>query len=814
MPAAGALGGAGDAQRPPGIGAQMAIGEFWPTISENDIQSVADEHRAAESRFSSYGDTLKRKMSTSPDLLQGQSGIARVERLTEMRNHAYDVADHLGSKAVTAESYRSTVVGLKMDLTRIGDAAQTAWETARQTKTTFLVAPFKAEAATAFSTALGDIAAAPPPLPMPGKEDAPGTGTQAEPASNEAEKDAQREGSSEEVAGEGASDPVGNAEDGTTSPDRVNDQGTPEEVVNGPGELGATDAADALNGQRPVDAVQQPGVAPVTSPVTQPTMPTMSSPQVGNVGSGVGSGMGGIRPPQMPSGLSALSGSPLKDAATAPASSMSEALSSNPLSSNPLTSSPLSSAASSFQSGLASGMGASGAVPATPSPALEKFAAQHPSVTPVAAPGQQAPVVPAQGAGAAAAPSASTPVGGGGGAVPPAASGGGGGLAPYVPPGGGGGPGPPPSAGTMPASAQPAAPAGATPQHGGGGAGAPLVAGSGGAGAGAALTDSEPSADLLLARRILDGLVRGTEVREDLLNGGFVQWAVSVVQLPSGPSVSIASSMGGGAYVPPGVFIPNSAHLAVFDELLPLNWATRFMGVEQPTSLLAAHAETLSEHVAGARRSALVTTELGIPRPVGWPDFESIRAVDILHSPGEAPSVGGGYVHRLMTVDRPAWAKVQTVLQQGLGLQAAGAITEAVLAAAAQTPSPLAGMDGQESRLVEQYDVDHVLEPLRNRTAVDWDAHYRNVIERHNSAVLHPSMAGAVLDADDSEVSRASQQVYVHFYRAGLMVELLRCWRVQPPSLPDLVYCAKIGGFGHVVDAVLAPRPQTAGTAS
>ncbi len=802
MPATGSLGGAGDIQRPPGIGAQMAIGEFWPSISENDIQGVADEHRDAETRFSAYGDTLKRKMSTSPDLLQGQAGTARVERLTEMRNHAYDVADHLGSKAVTAESYKSTVVGLKLDLTRIGDAAQQAWETAQNTKTPFSGATFKAEAATAFSTALGDIAAAPPPLPMPGKEEAPGAGTESEPASNEAEKDAQREGSSEEVPDDATSEPVGNAEDGTTSPDRVNDQGTPENVANGAGDLG-TDTADALNGQRPVEAVE-PGITPVTSPVTQPTMPTMSSPQVGNVGSGVGSGMGGLRPPQMPSGLSSLGGSPLKDAATAPASSMSDALSSN----------PLSSAAGSFQSGLASGMGASGAVPATPSPALEKFAAQHPSVTTVAAPGQQAPVVPAQGAAAAAAPSAPAPVGGGGGAVPPVASGGGGGLAPYVPPGGGGGPLPPPGAGTVPASAQPAAPVGPSSHQGGGGAGAPLVAGSGGAGTGAALTDSEPSADLLLARRVLDGLVRGTEVREDLLNGGFVQWAVSVVQLPSGPSVSIASSVGGGAYVPPGVFIPNSAHLAVFDELLPLNWATRFMGVEQPTSLLAAHAEELSEHVAGARRSALVTTELGVARPVGWPDFESIRAVEILHSPGEAPSVGGGYVHRLMTVDRPAWAKVQTILQQGLGLQAAGAITEAVLAAAAQTPSPLAGMDGQESRLIEQYDVDHVLEPLRSRTAVDWDAHYRNVIERHNSAVLHPSMAGAVLDADDSEVSRASQQVYVHFYRAGLVIELLRCWRVQPPSLPDLVYCAKIGGFGHVVDAVLAPRPKTAGTPS
>lgn len=800
MPATGSLGGAGDIQRPSGIGAQMAIGEFWPSISENDIQSVADEHRDAETRFSAYGDTLKRKMSTSPDLLQGQAGTARVERLTEMRNHAYDVADHLGSKAVTAESYKSTVLGLKLSLTQIGDAAQQAWETAQKTKTPFSAATFKEEAATAFSTALGDIAAAPPPLPIPGEDSRKGEDATA--ANHETPKD-EKKAEGTDDPGAKANEPLAN--DGKKVEGDLSDAPTVTELsqTDQPKTEGALPADNPL--------ADQP---PVSTPLSGVGLPTTGMPTTGSAasstGTGVGSGMGSMRPPQVPSGLSALSGNPLKDAATAPASSMSEALSSNPVSSN-----PLSSAASSFQSGLASGMGASGAVSATPSPALEKFAAQHPSVTPVASPGQQAPVVPAQGAGAAApsAPSGPAPVGGGGGMVPPVAAGGGGGLAPYVPPGGGGGPVPPPGAGTVPASAQPATPVGPTTQQGGG-AGAPLVAGSGGAGAGAALTDSEPSADLLLARRVLDGLVRGTEVREDLLNGGFVQWAVSVVQLPSGPSVSIASSVGGGAYVPPGVFIPNSAHLAVFDELLPLNWATRFMGVEQPTALLAAHAEELSEHVAGARRSALVTTELGIARPVGWPDFESVRAVEILHTPGEAPSMGGGYVHRLMTVDRPAWAKVQAVLQQGLGLQAAGAITEAVLAAAAQTPSALAGMDGQESRLVEQYDVDHVLEPLRSRTAVDWDAHYRNVIERHNSAVLHPSMAGGVLDADDSEVSRASQQVYVHFYRAGLMIELLRCWRVQPPSLPDLVYCAKIAGFGHVVDAVLAPRPQTAGTPS
>lgn len=187
MPATGSLGGAGDIQRPSGIGAQMAIGEFWPSISENDIQSVADEHRDAETRFSAYGDTLKRKMSTSPDLLQGQAGTARVERLTEMRNHAYDVADHLGSKAVTAESYKSTVLGLKLSLTQIGDAAQQAWETAQKTKTPFSAATFKEEAATAFSTALGDIAAAPPPLPIPGEDSRKGEDATA--ANHETPKD-------------------------------------------------------------------------------------------------------------------------------------------------------------------------------------------------------------------------------------------------------------------------------------------------------------------------------------------------------------------------------------------------------------------------------------------------------------------------------------------------------------------------------------------------------------------------------------------------------------------------------------------------
>jgi len=165
-----AVGGAGDIQRPPGAAAEMAIGEYWPDISETSIQDVAEEQRAAATRFSTYGETLHQKVTNSPDLLEGQSGIARVQRLKKMRNHAYDASDQLESTAVTAESYKSTVVGLKMDLARIGDAAQEAWESAQKSKAAFSVAPYKAEAATVFSTALGDIATAPPPLPGPGED--------------------------------------------------------------------------------------------------------------------------------------------------------------------------------------------------------------------------------------------------------------------------------------------------------------------------------------------------------------------------------------------------------------------------------------------------------------------------------------------------------------------------------------------------------------------------------------------------------------------------------------------------------------------
>ncbi|BAN29105.1 MULTISPECIES: hypothetical protein [Mycobacterium] len=774
-------GGAGDIQRPPGVAAAMAIGEFWPSISENDIQRVVDEHRAAEQRLSDYGDTLKRKRSESPNLLQGQAGDARVERLTEMMNHAYAVADHLGSKAVTGESYKSTVVGLKTDLTRIGDAAQKAWEAAQTAKTPFSVAPYKTEAATAQSVALGDIAATPPPTPMPG-EDSPRDGTQAGPTTteNESAVDEPREKADRDLGS--AADTVSDAK-GAGDEHLQGDQArVADEVVEVDHTATGNEFADA---PAPVAGEVERPVTPLASPVTSPT----AIPQMGNAGSGVGSGMGGVgsvRPPQMPTGLNPLSGSSLKDAATAPASSMSEALSSNP---------NLSSAASSFQSGLASGMGASGAV--SPTPSLEKFAGPHPSSAAASPGGGQVPVVPAQGGGAPtpapAAPGAPAPAGGGGMAPVPPGGGGGGGLMPYVPPGGGGG-APAPSAATLPTSAQPPGTS-APPQQSAGGP--PVVASSSGSGAAAgavAAGEPLPSAELVLARRILDGLVRGTEVRKELLNGGWVEWAVSVLALPTGQVVAIASTVGDGAYVPPGVVIPASATLAVYDHALPIDWAHRFVGVRAAAKLLAAHAEELAR-VTDVRPRALVSSELGVQQPREWVgEFEAVRDADIRRSPGEAPTAGGGYRHRLEAVAPDIWAKTQLVLGEAMWRRVAEAVAQTVLDEAKAVEADRPPMTPP---LVDPYDRREVVERLGAGQPVDWDAHHKHVAER---GVLHPD---GVLDADESDVSEAQRGFYRHFYRSALIVEMLGCWRDQPVSLPDVAYCGWAAGFGHAVDGAL-----------
>ena len=83
------------------------------------------------------------------------------------------------------------------------------------------------------------------------------------------------------------------------------------------------------------------------------------------------------------------------------------------------------------------------------------------------------------------------------------------------------------------------------------------------------LPERDPNPDLAVARRVLTGLILGAAAAPDPV---VVDWAVSVLNTSMGKQVVIASSMGGGGYVPATVAPPAGARLAVGDRALPVGW--------------------------------------------------------------------------------------------------------------------------------------------------------------------------------------------------------------------------------------------------
>lgn len=798
---AAVVGNAGDVQRPSGRASSLTVLPYWPSISETDLQALADDRRAMAESVSGYAGTVHKEMTNGASLLEGQGGEARIALMRKMVDHADGGADYFKSTATAADSFRAVVSGLKTDLSRVADAAAEAWDTAQSSGGTSAavsaMAPFNAEAATLYSTALGDIAATPAVLPIPEAPvgetpDSPRNDT-AEPASNTDQKETDEkpvpDAPGEDSAAKDAS-AVGN------------DGGDVKQLGTEP-DGSVTDLRETSGGVPVPPAGTGAGLPSTGMPATGLPMGGTSGGSAGGGLPSAGSAMGGLRPPQMPAGLSnplGSGGKSLTDAFTSPASSAGTPLES--LGSG----GSLTSAASSFNSGLASGIGSSGAV----SPPLEKFVAQHPGTAPgVAQPaGPVQPPVVASGGGPASA-GAAPMVGGGGGmpmmAHPPAGGGAGGGpLAPFVPPGGGAAASPTGVGPTAPASAA-SAPAAAGPSGQQGGA-APVMAGSSGAATAASLPEPDVSADLLLARQVLDGLVRGTDAAWNTVDSGFVNWAVAVVRTQLGAQLVIASSAGGGVYVPASVFVPTTARLAPIDPALPWSWASGFLGWRRPADLLTAHADALTDRVSGVVRSALVTTAEG-PRPAGWQDFETVTLRSILHSPGSVPVLDGEHQHRLATID-PALA--QQIAAVGTGPEAipvAAVITRGVVEAAVATAAavgpdgPVRGADGP-IHVAESADL-AFLNELSQGTPVDWDSHDSEVAQRHDGNATSPHMNGP-LDLDDSKASLDQRLLYMAFYRTALIAELIRFWR-QPtsPALADIVYCAVAAGFKPVVTSTL-----------
>lgn len=544
--------------------------------------------------------------------------------------------------------------------------------------------------------------------------------------------------------------------------------------------------------------------------LTQPGMsmtPTQVRPASGSGGgmqAGLGSGLGSAGSGGMGSGMgSGLNpgslSSRLVPASTSPASAGSSFGSSVP--------SPLADAGVGFQSGLASGMGSSGGVagpvssPMSQQP-LAPFSSQQLTVA--------APQTGAAGNAAGfppAVPGASQPAGGaggggfgapggmaGGGMMPPAgAMAAAQPLAPYSPPGagapagaatgpaGGGGSGPGPAGGPGPAP---------------GGAPAPVMAGgpgTSGAIAAAAGASEDGNPDVMTAQRVLAGLVRGSEASDML-----VVWAVAVLRSPYGSQIMVANNMGGGGYLPSKVFLPTTAHLAVSDPVLPIGWATDWMGCQRPSKILVDHFARLRKLVAGVSVSAMVTTELWPESPGCGADFVPMQHREVLGMLSQAPRLDGGHRHRLAVLDQGLAQRVDALDRGGdISAWAAATLTGTVFKEAAKP-------DGTGSALVHAADAD-ILQAVNDGTAdaEAWAAYDRAAEQRDNGAALWPD-THAPRDNDGSGAARAAILWYQHYYRSGRMIELVRCWKARPPRLAEVVYCAITGGFGSMVISTIA----------
>lgn len=811
--------------RPTGEAAQALVWAQWPSLSDSHFDDLIAEQQRCSDLCREHRDATLHDRDTQSSLLVGKAGDANRELLLKLAVHADEGKTHFDSKVTAAKAYKDIVTGVKIDLTRIADAAQQDWEAAKKTPGGLgvLMAAYAPEVETVINGALLDLAEVPQPTPLPEPPTGTGNGVQALDNKTENKSDQTDERGEptdpnaddrgpDADASEAASDGGGTATDSAgsaTDPTQATEEG-----ANGGQDSTAVDAPTPVTVPPGMQTGQTTGPGQPMTP-----LPSVPSSPLGGGGGGSGSGGSGL------GGLSPGSGSSLASAFKSAASPSlpSASAGTSPASAVPKMAAPpdsfmsgLSNAGSSFQSGVASGMGASGAV--SPTSQYAQPLAPMPSHTPVvAAPTTVSGPLGTGGAGAISAPDG--PVGspgghggpgggpaaapmGGGGIVPPPAAAAGQPLGPYSPPAAGAQAPPAGTAATAGGSAPQASSSSAS-------AGSPaVVAGNTSASAAtsalaASTTDVNP--DVAMARRVLAGLVRGSQPSGDVLQSP-VSWAVAVLRTPTGAQTVVASSMGGGGYVPVTVYLPVTARLAVFDSALPIGWASEWMGWQQPTAILAAHFERLSGVLAGVKVSAIVTSEVWPKRPDCGGDFVAVRQTDILQGPEQAPMLDAGHQHRLAATDVGLTSRLASLarsftpdIAQRASAELAARLTDAVLRAAAEPDETGQRLCGPgEEKLWQAIRSGSVKES-------DWTEWAGGL----DTALQVPEIH-APRDQGPSEESMSARMWYRHYYRAGRVAELLACWDSRRPSsgVWDVAYCGVAAGFGGAVASVITDMEQ------
>lgn len=759
--------------------------------SDSDLAALDEQASAAAQHAATLGAAATRAAHHHrhrlADALKGAAGDAQVAEVSAQASRWCAHADDHELARTAVENAAGELRGLQYDLDLLIESAEPQYNAAlRLGKTTaaqgILTATLaeadgmvteRSAAATGHITAVGFSTT---PAPRRPSTDT----TVGEPRKSDHGKQTNEEKGSEADAGPEAkprsvqTDLPGKSGEGTTTTDRTT-RGVQSDL--------SPDAPAPMPQGRPPG-----GTSSRSSGGGSPASAASGLP--GSLGSALsGGGMGS--PTSAASSLPGSLGSALSGGGLGSPTAAASALPASPLpdmSSAQSSFSPLASAGSSFQSGLASGLGSPGA--------LQPMAPVQPAVSAVQS--MSTPVMPA------AAPSEAAGLGGGGammggGAVPPAAMAGGGAagaLAPYAPAGSGAVPPAAAAATTAAAGSASGGPASSgAVQQGAGGGGVPMVASAAG-GAVGAVPEPDANADLVAAKQVLDGLIRGSD-------GGLEVplWAVSVLRTPTGPQMVVASSIGGGGWVPAGVHLPWTVRLATVDPTLPMGWAARFMGWRKPVDIVLAHCEEVSKTAAGVSLSAIATSDPTASIP-GWIDSATIGVREVWATSGVAPDLGGAHVHRLVAIDPRLAVEVARLEDRGEVSAWAASQLCAAIVRAAEAENPVAGIS-----LVSRDDVATLV--AVSGGGVDWDA-YDERVREERGGVLWPV---GPEDLDESATTQTMRTQYRQRFRAGRIIELVRLWREGPPRIRDVVYCGIMAGQGaavaeelRTINAALDPR--------
>ncbi|TXI56665.1 hypothetical protein [Mycolicibacter arupensis] len=782
---------------------------------------LAEQQGRLKAIYNAHGDSLKRDLGQQSQYLVGKAGDADRQSLTAQMRYAYAAADHFESKVTTALGFQSVLVDIKSSLSLTHEAALEEWKQTggggsdqmSMAALAAVAAKYGPEVTSAHETAMAEYERTSKPKPVPtygGQKH--GDGTQAldnrtDHQDHSGQKKPAPSLGDHKLVGEpspnGGTDKSPEVKDGAGG-DHIGDHTwAPGQLVDrsDPG------SAEAAKSAGIGDSASTQIVAPAGALPFKPASPgggssgssgggmgSQAASLPGSLGSALSSGGGMGSPASATSSLpgslgSAFSGgglgSPTAAASALPGSPLPDM--SSALSSGQSSFSPLSNAGSSFQSGLASGLGSSGA--------LQPMAPVQPAVSAVQS--MAAPVMPAAAPSEAGGLAGGGPMMGGGGAVPPAAMAGGGGatgsLAPYAPAGSGAVPPPAAAAATTAAAGSAAGgPASGGPvQQGAGGGGVPMVASAAG-GAVGAVPEPDANADLVAAKQVLAGLIRGSDGALEV-----PLWAVSVLRTPTGPQTVVASNVGGGSWVPATVFLPWTARLATVDPTLPMGWAASFMGWRKPVDIVLAHCDEVSKTAAGVSTSAIATSDPTASIP-GWIDSATIGLREVWATPGVTPALGGAHVHRLVAIDPRLAMEVARLEDRGeVSVWAASQLCAAIVRAA-EAENPVAGIS-----LVSRDDVATLV--AVSDGGVDWDA-YDERVREERGGVLWPV---GPEDLDDSATTQTMRNLYRQRFRAGRIIELVRLWREGPPRIRDVVYCGIMAGQG----AAVAEELQTINTA-